>query len=50
MLFQSGGQILNCFIPMPFRTGMRVDLVNDGFSTANMLYYDIDYTLGDDIR
>ena len=27
----------------------EVDLVNDGFSTANMLYYDIDYTLGDDI-
>lgn len=43
------GRSLNCFIPMPFRTGMRVDLVNDGFSTANMLYYDIDYTLGDDI-
>ena len=43
------GRSLNCYIPMPFRTGMRVDLINDGFSTANMLYYDIDYTLGDKI-
>lgn len=43
------GRSLNCFLPMPFRTGMRVELVNDGFSTANMIYYDINYTLGDDI-
>lgn len=41
------GRSLNCFIPMPFRKGMRVDMVNDGYTTANMLYYDIDYTVGD---
>jgi hypothetical protein len=43
------GRSMNCFIPMPFKTGMRVDIINDGFTTANMLYYDIDYTVGDDI-
>ncbi|HHY81433.1 MAG TPA: DUF2961 domain-containing protein [Clostridiales bacterium] len=43
------GRSMNCFIPMPFRTGMRVDIINDGFTTANMLYYDIDYTVGDNI-
>ncbi len=43
------GKSFNCFIPMPFKKGMRVDIINDGFTTANMLYYDIDYTLGDKI-
>lgn len=43
------GRSLNCFIPMPFRKGMKVNIVNDGFTTANMLYYDIDYTIGDKI-
>lgn len=43
------GKSFNCFIPMPFRKGMRVDIINDGYTTANMLYYDIDYTLGDKI-
>ena len=41
------GRSLNCFVPMPFRKGMKVVVANDGFTTANMLYYDIDYTLGD---
>lgn len=43
------GRSLNCFIPMPFKRGMEVRLINDGFTTVNMLYYDIDYTIGDDI-
>lgn len=43
------GRSFNCFIPMPFKSGMRVTLTNDGYGIAGMFFYDIDYTLGDDI-
>ncbi len=43
------GRSFNCFIPMPFQTGMRVTVTNDGRGVAGMFFYDIDYTLGDDI-
>jgi hypothetical protein len=41
------GRSLVCTTPMPFRTGMRVEVRNDGISTAAMFFYEIDYTLGD---
>ena len=44
------GRSFQCFIPMPFRKGMRITLTNDGSTTAIMCYYDVDYTLGDDIE
>ena len=43
------GRSFNCFIPMPFRTGMKITLTNDGASMAKMLYYDIDFTVGDNL-
>lgn len=43
------GRSLVCTVPMPFRQAMRVVLHNDGVSTAAMFYYDIDYTIDDDI-
>jgi hypothetical protein len=41
------GRSFNCFIPMPFRTGMKVVLTNESGVDINMLFYDIDYTVGD---
>jgi hypothetical protein len=43
------GRSLVCTVPMPFRSGMRIVLHNDGACTAGMFFYDIDYTLGDEI-
>lgn len=43
------GRSMNCFVPMPFKKGMKVRVINDGFTTINMLYYDIDYTIGDEL-
>jgi len=43
------GRSLLCTVPMPFRRAMRVVLHNDGVSTAGMFYYDIDYTIDDDL-
>jgi hypothetical protein len=43
------GRSLICTVPMPFRRQMRLVLQNDGVSTAAMFYYDVNYTLDDDI-
>lgn len=34
-------------LPMPFRTGMRIELVNETAIVQDMVFYDVDYTLGD---
>lgn len=34
-------------VPMPFRTGMRIELVNETEALQEMVFYDVDYTLGD---
>jgi hypothetical protein len=34
-------------VPMPFRTGMRIVLVNESAQDLPELFYDVDYTLGD---
>jgi hypothetical protein len=34
-------------VPMPFRTGVRVVLTNEGADAVPELFYDVDYTVGD---
>jgi hypothetical protein len=41
------GRSFNCYIPMPFRTGMKLVLTNESNNDQRELYYDIDYTIGD---
>jgi hypothetical protein len=41
------GRSLNCFVPMPFRTAMRIVLTNESGRDLPELFYDVDYTLGD---
>jgi hypothetical protein len=35
------GRSFNCFIPMPFKTGAKVVVTNEGSTDLNMLFYDI---------
>ncbi|QHW32886.1 DUF2961 domain-containing protein [Paenibacillus rhizovicinus] len=37
----------NCWIPMPFRTRARITIENDSGSDVEMLFYQVDFTLGD---
>jgi hypothetical protein len=47
-LFASAeGRSFNCYIPMPFRNGMKIVLTNESGKDLQLLFYDIDYTLGD---
>ena len=41
------GRSLNSVVPMPFRTGMRIELTNEGNVDVPALYYDVAYTIGD---
>lgn len=41
------GRSFNCFIPMPFRTGMKIVVTNESDRPQPLLYYDVDYTVGD---
>jgi hypothetical protein len=41
------GRSFNCYIPMPFKTGMKVVITNESKETLSAFYYDIDYTIGD---
>lgn len=41
------GRSFNAVIPMPFRTGMRIVMVNESGRNLDELFYDVDYTLGD---
>jgi hypothetical protein len=41
------GRSFNCLIPMPFKTGMRIVMVNESRNNLDELFYDVDYTLGD---
>jgi len=38
------GRSLNCYIPMPFRTGARVVLRNQSKEDVGLIFYDIDLT------
>jgi len=37
------GRSFNCTIPMPFRTGAKVVLTNEGAKDLELLFFDIDY-------
>lgn len=41
------GRNFTCFIPMPFKTGMKVLIKNRSGQQIKHFYYDVDYTLGD---
>ena len=41
------GRSCNCFVPMPFKTGMKVVLTNETTRAQGSVYYDVNYTLGD---
>jgi len=41
------GSSFNCILPMPFREGMRVQVVNETGLTIQKFFYEVDYTLGD---
>lgn len=41
------GRSFNCLIPMPFRTAMKIVMVNESKNNLDELFYDVDYTLGD---
>lgn len=41
------GRSFNCFIPMPFKTGMKIVMTNESYANLDELFYDVDYTLGD---
>jgi len=41
------GRSFNCFIPMPFRKGAKIVLINDSDRNLGMLFYDVDVTVGD---
>jgi hypothetical protein len=39
------GAGLNCYLPMPFSRGARIEVVSENFLTETRLYYNIDYEL-----
>jgi hypothetical protein len=41
------GKSFNCFVPMPFRTGMKIVLTNESGKDLQLLAYDVNYTIGD---
>lgn len=44
------GRSFNCYIPMPFRTGMKMTVTNETENIEEVqFFYQVDYTLGDDV-
>ncbi len=41
------GRSFNSFVPMPFKTGMKIVVTNESDRPLLMLYYDVDYTIHD---
>ncbi len=41
------GKSFDCVIPMPFKTGMKIVVKNESEKDLQLLFYDVDYTLGD---
>jgi len=41
------GRSFNTVVPMPFRTAMRIAIVNESAQDLAQLFYDVDYTVGD---
>lgn len=47
LLTSPEGRSFNSYIPMPFRKGMKIVVTNESGRDLPMLYYDVDYTVGD---
>lgn len=45
----SEGKGFNCFFPMPFSKKCRITIENDSTNVLDSLYFQINYTLGDEI-
>ncbi len=41
------GRSFNCYIPMPFKKGMKITVTNESQERLSAFFYDIDYTIGD---
>lgn len=41
------GRSFNSFVPMPFRTGMRLSVTNETDERLGSFFYDVDFTVGD---
>lgn len=45
------GRSFNCYIPMPFKTGMKITVTNETENIEEIqFFYQVDYTLGDDVK
>jgi hypothetical protein len=42
------GTGLNCYLPMPFSNGARIEFVNQNYVTETRLYFNIDYEVWDE--
>ena len=40
------GRSFNCYIPMPFRSGMKIVVTNESGKDLGAFFYDVDYTIG----
>jgi hypothetical protein len=41
------GRSFVCYVPMPFKSGMKLVVINETDTDQPSFYYDVDYTLGD---
>jgi hypothetical protein len=41
------GRSFVCYVPMPFKTGMKLVVTNDSDADLKLFFYDVDYTIGD---
>ena len=41
------GRSFNCYIPMPYKKGAKVQIVNESDKDLHMFYYDIDYVISE---
>lgn len=49
LLSSPEGKSCNCYIPMPFRSGMKITVTNETDKTIEMLFYEVNFTVGDPI-
>ena len=43
------GRSFVCYVPMPFKTGMKLVVTNDSDTDLLLFFYDVDYTIGDQL-
>lgn len=41
------GRSYNCIVPMPFKNGMKIILINETDTAQSAIFYDVDYTIGE---